>query len=193
MVLKPITNGFTMLSNTIDMKKGTTIWLTGLSGAGKTTIAQEIKSREAMENIVIIDGDELRKGINSNLGFSDKDRNENVFRASHICKILNDNGIDVMACIMSPTEEQRRLAKSIIGEEKFFLTYVMCDLNTLVKRDTKGLYKKYLNGEVKNMVGFDLPYETPQNEDICVNTRANNLEECATKIIEKWLEFRFML
>lgn len=175
------------------MKRGTTIWLTGLSGAGKTSIAEEIKSREAMGNIVIIDGDELRKGINSNLGFSDKDRNENVFRASHICKILNDNGIDVMACIMSPTEEQRRLAKSIIGEDKFFLTYAMCDLDTLVKRDTKGLYKKYLNGEVKNMVGFDLPYEEPHNEDICVNTRASSLEECATKIIEKWLDFRFNL
>jgi adenylylsulfate kinase len=182
-----------MLSNTIDMKKGTTIWLTGLSGAGKTTIAEEIKSREAMENIVIIDGDELRKGINFHLGFSENDRTENIFRASHICKILNDNGIDVMACIMSPTEEQRRLAKSIIGEEKFFLTYVMCDLHTLVNRDTKGLYKKYLNGEVKNMVGFDLPYEDPQNEDICVNTRVSSKEECATKIIEKWLEFRFNL
>lgn len=182
-----------MLSNTIDMKKGTTIWLTGLSGAGKTTIAEEIKSREAMGNIVIIDGDELRKGINSHLGFSENDRTENIFRASHICKIFNDNGIDVMACIMSPTEEQRRLAKSIIGEEKFFLTYVRCDLDTLVNRDTKGLYKKYLNGEVKNMVGFDLPYEEPHNEDICVNTRVSSLEECATKIIEKWLDFRFNL
>jgi adenylylsulfate kinase len=182
-----------MLSNTIDMKKGTTIWLTGMSGAGKTTIAEEIKSREAMGSIIIIDGDDLRKGINSNLGFSDKDRNENVFRASHICKILNDNGIDVMACIMSPTEEQRRIAQSIIGAEKFFLTYVMCDIETLVKRDTKGLYQKYLRGEVKNMVGFDLPYEDPQQEHICVNTRLDSVEKCATKIIHKWLDFRFIL
>ena len=182
-----------MLSNTIDMKKGTTIWLTGLSGAGKTTIAEEIKSREAMGSLIIIDGDELRKGINCNLGFSDKERNENVFRASHICKILNDNGIDVMACIMSPTEEQRRIAESVIGKEKFFLTYVMCDIETLVKRDTKGLYQKYLRGEVKNMVGFDLPYEDPKEKHICVNTRVDNVEKCATKIIEKWLEFRFNL
>ena len=193
MELKPITNGFTMLSNTIDMKRGTTIWLTGMSGAGKTTIAEEIKSREAMGSIIIIDGDDLRKGINSNLGFSDKDRNENVFRASHICKILNDNGIDVMACIMSPTEEQRRIAESVIGKEKFFLTYVMCDIETLVKRDTKGLYQKYLRGEVKNMVGFDLPYEDPKQEHICVNTQVDSVENCATKIIEKWLEFRFNL
>jgi adenylyl-sulfate kinase len=182
-----------MLSNTIDMKKGTTIWLTGLSGAGKTTIANEIKSREAMENIVIIDGDDLRKGINSNLGFSENDRTENVFRASHICKILNDNGIDVMACIMSPTEEQRRLAKSIIGDDKFFLTYVTCDMYTLVERDTKGLYKKYMDGEIENMVGIDLPYEDPQDENICVYTRASSVEDCASKIIEKWLEFRFNL
>lgn len=182
-----------MLSNTIDMKKGTTIWLTGLSGSGKTTIAEEIKSREAMGNLVIIDGDELRKGINSNLGFSDKDRNENVFRASHICKILNDNGIDVMACIISPTEEQRRIAQSVIGEEKFFLTYVMCDIETLVKRDTKGLYQKYLRGEVKNMVGFDLPYEEPHNEDLCIDTRNESVQESATKIINEWLDFRFNL
>ena len=175
------------------MKIGTTIWLTGLSGAGKTTIAKEIKSREAMGNIVIIDGDDLRKGINSHLGFSDNDRTENIFRASHICKILNDNGIDVMACIMSPTEDQRKLAKSIIGEDKFFLTYVMCDMSTLVERDTKGLYKKYLDGEIEHMVGYDLPYEDPQNEDICVNTATSSVENCASKIIDKWLEFRFIL
>ena len=175
------------------MKKGTTIWLTGMSGAGKTTIAEEIKSREAFGNIVIIDGDDLRKGINSNLGFTDKDRNENVFRASHICKILNDNGIDVMACIMSPTEEQRRIAQSVIGKEKFFLVYVMCDIKTLVERDTKGLYQKYLSGEVKNMVGFDLPYEDPNEEHICVNTQVYSVEKCATKIIDKWLDFRFNL
>ena len=175
------------------MKRGTTIWLTGMSGAGKTTIAEEIKSREAMGNIVIIDGDDLRKGINSNLGFTDKDRNENVFRASHICKILNDNGIDVMACIMSPTEEQRRIAESVIGKEKFFLTYVMCDIETLIKRDTKGLYQKYLRGEIKNMVGFDLPYEKPNCEQVCVDTQENSVEKCATKIIDKWLDFRFNL
>jgi adenylylsulfate kinase len=175
------------------MKKGTTIWLTGMSGAGKTTIAEEIKSREAFGNIIIIDGDDLRKGINSNLGFTDKDRNENVFRASHICKILNNNGIDVMACIMSPTEEQRRIAQSVIGNEKFFLTYVMCDIETLVQRDTKGLYQKYLRGEVKNIVGFDLPYENPQQEHIFVNTQMDDVEKCATKIIDKWLDFRFNL
>jgi adenylyl-sulfate kinase len=175
------------------MKRGTTIWLTGMSGAGKTTIAEEIKSREAMGNIVIIDGDDLRKGINSNLGFTDKDRNENVFRASHICKILNDNGIDVMACIMSPTEEQRRIAESVIGKEKFFLTYVMCDIETLIKRDTKGLYQKYLRGEVKNMVGFDLPYEKPNCEQVCVDTQESSVEKCATKIIDKWLDFCYNL
>ena len=94
---------------------------------------------------------------------------------------------------MSPTEEQRRLAKSIIGEEKFFLTYVMCDIHTLVERDTKGLYKKYMDGEIEHMVGFDLPYEDPQDEHICVYTRGSSVENCATKIIEKWLEFRFNL
>lgn len=186
-------NGFTMLSNTIDMKVGTTIWLTGMSGAGKTTIAKEIKSREAMGNIVIIDGDELRGGINSNLGFTDKDRNENVFRASHICKIFNENGIDVIACIMSPSEEQRKIAEEVIGKQKFFLTYVKCNIETLVKRDTKGLYEKYLRGEIKNMVGFDLPYEEPHNIDLCVDTRNESVEESATKIIEKWLDFRFNL
>ena len=169
---------------------GTTIWLTGLSGAGKTTIAKEMKKSGAY-NFIIIDGDDLRAGINKNLGFSNEDRNENVFRAAHICKILNDNGLNVIACIMSPTEEQRTIAKNVIGEDKFFLTYVQCNIETLVRRDTKGLYKKFANGEIKNMVGCDLPYEEPHNENLCIDTRTTMVEACSLKVIEKWLEFRF--
>jgi len=88
---------------------GSTIWLTGLSGAGKTTLAHEMKKNVSYQ-FVIVDGDELRLGINKNLGFSDEDRKENIFRAAHICKLLNDNNINVIACIMSPTEEQREMA-----------------------------------------------------------------------------------
>ena len=94
---------------------------------------------------------------------------------------------------MSSTEEQRRIAESVISKEKFFLTYVMCDIETLIKRDTKGLYQKYLRGEVKNMVGFDLPYEKPNCEQVCVDTQESSVEKCATKIIDKWLDFRFNL
>jgi len=171
---------------------GNTIWLTGLSGAGKTTIAHEMK-KHASYSFVIVDGDELRLGINKNLGFTDEDRKENIFRAAHICKLLNDNAINVIACIMSPTEEQRQMAKEIIGENKFFLGYIRCDISTLVMRDTKGLYAKYLNKEIKNMVGFDLPYEEPTNENICIDTKSTTVNNCATKIIDKWLSFRFNL
>jgi len=171
---------------------GSTIWLTGLSGAGKTTIAHEMKKNVSYQ-FVIVDGDELRLGINKNLGFSDEDRKENIFRAAHICRLLNDNNINVIACIMSPTEEQREMAKEIIGQDNFFLGYIRCDIDTLIQRDTKGLYAKYLKGEIKNMVGFDLPYEQPLNENICIDTPSTDITTCATKILDKWLSFRFNL
>jgi adenylylsulfate kinase len=171
------------------IRKGNTIWLTGLSGAGKTTIAKHLKKKFLTPvHWFIVDGDELRSGINQNLGFSEEDRTENIFRAAHICKMLNDKQISVIACIMSPLEEQRKMAKNIIGKRNFFLAYVKCDIDTLVKRDTKGLYAKYLKKEINNVVGFDLPYETPKNEDICVDTTSTKVSDVAFRILNKYTD-----
>lgn len=167
---------------------GKTIWLTGLSGAGKTTLAKHIRFKYT-RYAIIIDGDELRKSINADLGFSLEDREKNVTRAAQICKILNDDGHDVIACIMSPSEIQRKKAKEIIGEQKFFLVYVSCDLDTLKKRDTKGLYEKYEKGEIKNMVGIDLPYDVPENPNLVVNTAAFRVEKCGELINKAFTTF----
>jgi len=165
-----------------------TIWLTGLSGAGKTTLAKHLK-KNSMPQVVIIDGDELRKGLNADLSYSKEDRNKNIERAAHICKMLNDGGHDVIACIQSPLEIQRNKAAQIIGEKNFFLVYVSCDLDTLKKRDTKGLYKKYDNGEIRNMVGMDMAYEVPLSSHLVVNTTAFDIFKCAEMITKTYSKF----
>jgi adenylyl-sulfate kinase len=167
---------------------GKTIWLSGLSGAGKTTLAKYIRFSFSL-NTVIIDGDDLRKTLNADLGFTTEDRNKNVSRAAQICKLLNDGGHDVIACIMSPTESQRQEAKRIIGENRFFLVYVSCDLETLKARDTKGLYAKYQRGDIKNMVGLDIPYEVPENPNVVVNTAAFKVDKCAEIINRAFTTF----
>lgn len=160
---------------------GNTIWLTGLSGSGKTTIAKYLE-HFIMTDAVIIDGDQLRRGLNADLGFSMQDRNKNVERAAHVCSLFNNVSQNVIACIMSPLEEQRQMAKEIIGKNNFFLVYVSCDLETLRQRDTKGLYAKHDRGEIKDMVGIDLPYDVPENPNIVVNTAAFSLYDCAMSI-----------
>lgn len=167
----------------------TTIWLTGLSGSGKTTIGKYLE-HFIMTEAVIIDGDDLRKGINADLGFTMEDRDKNVERAAYVCELFNKNNQNVIACIMSPMEEQRVNAERIIGKDNFFLVYVSCDLDTLRKRDTKGLYAKYDAGEIKNMVGIDLPYQVPVEPNIVVNTAVFDLYDCAMMIsnsYNKWI------
>jgi len=167
-----------------------TIWLTGLSGAGKTTLGKYLRYNFFALNTVIIDGDELRKTINADLGFTSEDRDKNITRAAQICKMLNDSGHTVIACIMSPLEKQRRQAKEIIGEDRFFLIYVSCDIDTLKTRDTKGLYKKYQLGEIKNMVGIDLPYEVPDKSNVVVNTAAFSIEKSGELIGKAYSKYK---
>lgn len=154
-----------------------TIWLTGISGAGKTTIANEYRSRYN-KSVVIIDGDAIRKTINSHLGFEQDDRDRNVETAAKICKLLNDDGHLVVACITSPTEKQRQKAAKIIGKEKMFLVYVACPIETAISRDPKGLYGKYFKGDITNMVGLDIAYEVPDNADLTLNTDFFDITSC---------------
>ena len=162
-----------------------TIWLTGLSGAGKSTLANHLKNNHFLY-IVIVDGDALRKGINADLTMSSEDRTKNITRAAHLCKLINDGGHNVIACLTSPSESQREMAKEIIGQDNFFLVYVSCDLQTVCDRDTKGLYEAYINGKITDMVGFDIPYEVPVNPNIVVNTAVFDLEKCSWLVYESF-------
>lgn len=172
-------------SNTIKPTPAKTIWLTGLSGAGKTTLAKYL---QRYYEGVLIDGDDMRKGISHDLAFDNLGRKQNICMAAHICKMVNDSNHTAIAAIMSPLKEHRDEAKKIIGE--FFMVYVACDLETLQSRDTKGLYAKYQKGEVKNMVGLDLPYEVPEDANLVVNTANMSIKVCRDLIIESYLKYR---
>jgi adenylylsulfate kinase len=170
-------------SNTTD-PNCKTIWLTGLSGAGKTTLAKKLQK---YFDAVLVDGDDLRNGITKELSFDNESRMKNVTTAAHICKMVNDSGHTAIAAMMSPLNEHREEAKNILGS--IFIVYVSCDIQTLKQRDTKGLYEKFDNGVIKNMVGMDLPFEVPSNANIVVNTAHMTLKQCRDYVIESYLRY----
>jgi len=148
------------------------IWLTGLSGSGKTALAEQYI--KLYPNTVWIDGDEIRKGLCSNLGFSDDDRKENIRRVAHVCKLLNDNGLSTIVSLITPSNEQRLIAKNIIGNN-FKLVYLNCSLEKCELRDVKGLYKKARMGELKNFTGIGSAFEMPTIQHISIDTDNLNI------------------
>ena len=169
------------------MVKAWTIWFTGLHGSGKSTIAENLAEILRKRNIplVLLDGDELRKTISSDLGYSIKDRNEHMKRVVELCKHVNDNGILAIACVASPTRQSREYAKKII--KNLFLAYVKCPLDICEKRDVKGHYKKARKKEkgFENFVGINLPFEEPKNADIALNTDKEKIIESVSKLLKK--------
>lgn len=160
------------------------IWLTGLSGAGKTTISYQLHRIFKENNIpsYVLDGDVLRNGINSDLGFSEEDRRENIRRVSHIAKLLMNAGITPIISLISPFKRDRELAQSIIDSKHFFEVYIQCSLETCIERDPKGLYKKVFAGEIHNFTGIDSPYEKPESPDIMINTETTSVQDCAESL-----------
>lgn len=154
------------------------IWMTGLSGSGKSTIAQGLEKKLHENGILvsILDGDNVRSGINNNLGFSDTDRTENIRRIAEINKLFLATGIVTINSFVSPTKDIRDLAKQIIGED-FFEVYINASFDECAKRDVKGLYKKALAGEIKNFTGLDAPFEAPTNADLEIKTAEQTIEE----------------
>ena len=156
------------------------IWMTGLSGAGKTTIAQHLEL--ALNNrgylTQVLDGDNIRSGINNNLGFSEEDRYENIRRIAEVSKLLMDSGIICINSFISPTNEIREMAKGIIGRENFIEVFIDAPLDVCEQRDTKGLYKKARKGEIKNFTGIDAPFDKPVEADIVLHTDKLSVEEC---------------
>ena len=146
-----------------------TIWLTGISGAGKTTIANLYK-QSYNKKVIIIDGDSIRKTINPHLGFTQSDREKNIETAARICKLLNDDGHLVIATISSPLNSQREKAIKIIGKKNFLLVYVACSIEAAISRDPKGLYARFYKGEITDMAGLDTAYEAPDDADLTLNT-----------------------
>lgn len=168
-------------------QKGTAIWFTGLSGSGKTTIAialeQELNKRGLLTQV--LDGDNIRAGINNNLGFSDADRTENIRRIAEITKLFVNCGIITICCFVSPTEEIRALAKKIIGEADFLEVFVNTPLAVCEERDVKGLYAKARKGEIKDFTGINAPFEAPLNPAVEVKTDELTVSESVNIILEK--------
>ncbi len=162
------------------------IWLTGLSGAGKTTLAKYLE--EALHNkgflTQVLDGDNIRSGINNNLGFSDSDRYENIRRIAEISKLFMDCGVITINCFISPTEDIRDLARRIIGQDDFIEVYVNAPLNVCEARDVKGLYTRARRGEIKEFTGITSPFETPENIDLEIRTDLLSIEESVEQILE---------
>ncbi|MBN2175259.1 MAG: adenylyl-sulfate kinase [Bacteroidales bacterium] len=162
------------------------IWMTGLSGAGKTTLAKHLD--EALYKMgylaQILDGDNIRSGINNNLSFTDADRYENIRRIAEVSKLFINCGIIIINSFISPTEEIRHMAMKIIGRENFIEVFVNAPLEVCEERDTKGLYAKARKGEIKHFTGIDSPFEMPEHADVILRTDIQTIEESLEKLLD---------
>ena len=167
-----------------------TIWFTGLPCSGKTTLADRLK--EEIDNLNKgyicrrLDGDDIRGKLNADLGFSEKDRKENLRRVAYLARYENENGGMVLATFVSPTNEMREEVRNIIGKENMKLIYVKCSLEECERRDVKGMYAKARKGEIKQFTGISASFEEPTNPDLIINTEKKGLEECVRDIIHEF-------
>lgn len=166
-------------------QKGVVVWLTGLPASGKSTIARELEWRlyNMGKLAYVLDGDNIRHGLNSDLGFSPEDRKENIRRIGEVAKLFADAGIITITSFISPYREDRERARSLLKEGEFIEVYLKCPLEVLMERDPKGLYKKALAGEIKEFTGISAPYEEPLNPEIILETDKETVEESTEKII----------
>lgn len=164
-----------------------TLWFTGLSGSGKSTLANEIEKRLFLEgkHTMCLDGDNIRLGLNKNLGFAESDRIENIRRIAEVAKLMNDAGLIVITSFISPFERDRIMAKEIIGEDRFVEIYVSTPIEECEKRDVKGLYKKAREGKIPHFTGISSPYEAPENYNIAIDTSDMTIEEAADLLMEQ--------
>src|SRR5438105_204533 len=176
------------------MSKGIVIWLTGLSGAGKTTLAAALKYEliAAGHRIETLDGDEVRENLSRGLGFSKEDRDTNVRRIGFVARLLARNGVIVLASAISPYRQSRDDARQSVESDgaRFVEVFVRAPLSVLVERDVKGLYKKALAGEIKNFTGVSDPYEDPLAPDVIVDSSVEPVEESVEKILHKLKELK---
>ena len=166
-------------------QNGLVVWMTGLSGSGKTTIAVALERHLASEGILtqVLDGDNIRSGINNNLGFSEDDRKENIRRIAEVSKLFVNCGVVALNCFVSPTKEIRQQAKDILGND-IVEVFVNTSFEECERRDVKGLYAKARAGEIKNFTGLDAPFEAPETPFLDVKTVGRSVEECAKQIYD---------
>jgi len=175
------------------MTSGCTIWLTGLSGAGKSTIAQLLEKRlkEHGMKVEVLDGDIVRTHLSKGLGFSREDRDTNIKRIAFVCSLLTRNGVISISAAISPYREVREWARREIGN--FIEVYVDCPIEVCRQRDVKGLYKLADEGKIKNFTGVDDPYEKPEHAELVVETDRETVQESVARIIAKLVEFGYLV
>ncbi|BBG65187.1 adenylylsulfate kinase [Hydrogenimonas sp.] len=162
------------------------LWFTGLSGSGKSTIANAVEGRlyEMGKHTYLLDGDNIRHGLNRELGFSDEDRVENIRRIGEVCKLFVDSGIIVLSAFISPFRSDREKVRRLVEEDEFVEIYVDVPLEVCESRDPKGLYKKARKGEIGDFTGISSPYEAPENPEIRLSAHQQSVEESVDQIIE---------
>jgi adenylylsulfate kinase len=172
-------------------QKSCILWFTGLSASGKSTISNEVEKilYEKNHHTYLLDGDNIRHGLNSDLGFDDKSREENIRRIGEVAKLFVDSGIIVLSAFISPFQKDRSFVRDLVEEDEFIEIFVDTPLDICQKRDPKGLYKKVQNGEIKNFTGIDSPYELPLNPELILKTINSTIEENAIQVIE-YLELK---
>ena len=160
------------------------LWFTGLSGSGKSTLAHVLEEKLFNKGCktLVLDGDNVRHGLNSNLDFSDDDRKENIRRIGEVAKLMLESGLIVMTAFISPFREDRAAVRNLISNSDFIEIYCKASLKTCEERDVKGLYKRARAGEIKNYTGIDSPYEAPENPELIIDTDKETLDESVSKI-----------
>lgn len=166
-------------------QRGATIWFTGLSGSGKSTVAQQVETYlHGQGNITfILDGDNVRHGLNSNLGFSPEDREENIRRLGEVAKLFTSAGVIILTAFISPYQKDRDRARDIAPDGRFVEVFVDCPLDICEQRDPKGLYQKARKGEIPEFTGISAPYEAPENPEVYLNTGSQSVEECVETVV----------
>lgn len=167
-------------------QKGTIIWFTGLSGAGKSTLSNLLEKRlfENNKQVYVLDGDRVRQGLCDDLGFSEEDRCENIRRIGEVAKLFADAAFLVIVAFISPFRKDRDKIRETMGKDRFIEVFVDCPLNVCVGRDTKGLYKKALDHEIKNFTGISSPYEPPESPEIHLQTSTESVDDCLDKMAD---------
>ena len=180
--------------NKLNEHRSVVLWFTGLSGSGKSTLAHALEEKLFQKGCrtFVLDGDNVRHGLNSNLDFSESDRTENIRRISEVSKLMLESGLIVMTAFISPFNKDRNEARKLISNDDFIEIYCKASLDVCEARDVKGLYKRARAGEIKNYTGIDSPYEEPENPELTINTNDETLDNSVSKILS-FLEQNFLI
>ena len=180
--------------NKLNEHRSVVLWFTGLSGSGKSTLAHSVEEKLYQKGCrtFVLDGDNVRHGLNSNLDFSESGRTENIRRISEVSKLMLESGLIVMTAFISPFNKDRNEARKLISNNDFIEIYCKASLEVCEARDIKGLYKRARDGEIKNYTGIDSPYEEPENPELTINTNDETLDNSVSKILS-FLEQNFLI